>query len=508
VRAGRWWGSTGAASSSWRSSPAPPRCPTIRPGVRSTGRWAAAATSGSGTRRTWSGPGTGRASTATCRGSGWRRPARTCRWRRRGRPPRSAAPRCDCWCGALPRRAVTSSLRFGRAGAAWYERRRDGGAVPVGRHTAALRHRSLLRQSRARVRGDVRRRAGAVPRLGARLGDRGRQPGGGRWHPAPQPRRAGRPPVRAAARRQLHAPGGQQCPTGPARHVRARRGGAAVPVVHGADHVRVGLRRVADRHSRDRARRCQRRDLRLPRPAADPWPGRAELVERGRGAADRAALLVAAGRDAPRAGERLVGGAPAGLRRRRAGRDPVPATPAAAARPPLPGRHAARSHPPRLDHCRDGLRASGRRAPAPVPFGAPSSRLWRAAVSPHGRTAPHGASRAYRQRSRASEVVRVHRVDVGIVGAGPTGLFAAYYAGFRGLSSALIDALPEAGGQVSAMYPEKQIFDVAGFPAIRGRDLVANLVQQAAPFRPTYLLGRAATELSYEDGRPVLGLDN
>lgn len=101
----------------------------------------------------------------------------------------------------------------------------------------------------------------------------------------------------------------------------------------------------------------------------------------------------------------------------------------------------------------------------------------------------------------------MHRVDVGIVGAGPTGLFAAYYAGFRGLSSALVDALPEAGGQVAAMYPEKQIFDVAGFPAIRGRDLVANLVAQAAPFRPTYLLGRAATELSYDDGRPVLGLD-
>lgn len=102
----------------------------------------------------------------------------------------------------------------------------------------------------------------------------------------------------------------------------------------------------------------------------------------------------------------------------------------------------------------------------------------------------------------------VHRVDVGIVGAGPTGLFAAYYAGFRGLSTALIDALPEAGGQVAAMYPEKQIYDVAGFPAIRGRDLIANLVQQAAPFRPTYLLGRAATELSYEDGRPLLGLDS
>src|SRR6266536_2750046 len=66
-------------------------------------------------------------------------------------------------------------------------------------------------------------------------------------------------------------------------------------------------------------------------------------------------------------------------------------------------------------------------------------------------------------------------VDLAIVGAGPTGLFAAYYAGFRGLSTVVIDALPEPGGQVTAMYPEKMIYDVAGFPAIRGRDLVHNL---------------------------------
>ena len=80
-------------------------------------------------------------------------------------------------------------------------------------------------------------------------------------------------------------------------------------------------------------------------------------------------------------------------------------------------------------------------------------------------------------------------VDMAIVGAGPTGLFAAYYAGFRGLSVVLVDALPEPGGQVTAMYPEKMIFDVAGFPAIRGRDLVTNLVEQAAQFNPGYLLG-------------------
>ncbi|MEU6857373.1 NAD(P)/FAD-dependent oxidoreductase [Glycomyces sp. NPDC046736] len=97
-------------------------------------------------------------------------------------------------------------------------------------------------------------------------------------------------------------------------------------------------------------------------------------------------------------------------------------------------------------------------------------------------------------------------VDLAIVGAGPTGLFAAYYAGFRGLSTAVIDALPEAGGQITAMYPEKQILDVAGFPSIKGRDLVDNLLRQAAPFSPDYLLGRQARRLDYEDGEPVLEL--
>jgi thioredoxin reductase (NADPH) len=75
------------------------------------------------------------------------------------------------------------------------------------------------------------------------------------------------------------------------------------------------------------------------------------------------------------------------------------------------------------------------------------------------------------------------------------GLFGAYYAGVRGLSTAVLDSLPEPGGQITAMYPEKAIFDVAGFPAIRGRELVANLVAQAAPFAPVYLLGERAVGL-------------
>lgn len=93
-----------------------------------------------------------------------------------------------------------------------------------------------------------------------------------------------------------------------------------------------------------------------------------------------------------------------------------------------------------------------------------------------------------------------HEVDLLVVGAGPTGLFAAYYAGFRGMSVALVDALPEPGGQVTAMYPEKMIFDVAGFPEIRGRDLIAALVEQAEQYGPRYLLGRPAVSLSDVDG--------
>src|SRR5579875_4231448 len=88
-----------------------------------------------------------------------------------------------------------------------------------------------------------------------------------------------------------------------------------------------------------------------------------------------------------------------------------------------------------------------------------------------------------------------HSVDVLIVGAGPVGLFGAYYAGVRTLTTAVLDSLEEPGGQITAMYLEKAIFDVAGFPAIKGRDLVDQLLAQAAPFKPTYLLGHQAVGL-------------
>ena len=78
------------------------------------------------------------------------------------------------------------------------------------------------------------------------------------------------------------------------------------------------------------------------------------------------------------------------------------------------------------------------------------------------------------------------------IGAGPVGLFGAYYAGARGLRVAVVDSLSQLGGQVTAMYPEKQIYDVAGFPAVTGRRLVADLVAQAGQYDPCYLLGQEA----------------
>lgn len=98
--------------------------------------------------------------------------------------------------------------------------------------------------------------------------------------------------------------------------------------------------------------------------------------------------------------------------------------------------------------------------------------------------------------------------DILIIGAGPSGLYGAYYAGFRGLRVTVLDVLPQCGGQISAMYPEKPIFDIAGFPSVRGRDLVDNLVAQAAPYGVRYLLGERAVDLAHDlDGRPVVRTD-
>lgn len=79
-----------------------------------------------------------------------------------------------------------------------------------------------------------------------------------------------------------------------------------------------------------------------------------------------------------------------------------------------------------------------------------------------------------------------------IIGAGPVGLYAAFQAGMRGMRPVIIDAQPRIGGQCGALYPDREILDAPGFPAISARDLVEKLKDQLAPFDPLYVLGRRA----------------
>ena len=78
--------------------------------------------------------------------------------------------------------------------------------------------------------------------------------------------------------------------------------------------------------------------------------------------------------------------------------------------------------------------------------------------------------------------------DITIIGGGPTGLFAAFYAGMRGTSCRIVDSLPELGGQLAALYPEKYIYDVGGFAKVLAKDLVKGLVEQALQFEPDVVL--------------------
>lgn len=100
--------------------------------------------------------------------------------------------------------------------------------------------------------------------------------------------------------------------------------------------------------------------------------------------------------------------------------------------------------------------------------------------------------------------------DVTIVGAGPVGLFAAFYAGLRTMKVKVIDALAEPGGQLAALYPDKFIYDVAGFPAVKAKALVDQLVEQAMQYGPTVCLGEQAmtlTPLPGDAGGYVIGSD-
>src|SRR5438105_3076131 len=94
--------------------------------------------------------------------------------------------------------------------------------------------------------------------------------------------------------------------------------------------------------------------------------------------------------------------------------------------------------------------------------------------------------------------------DITIIGGGPTGLFALFYAGMRGATAQIVDALPELGGQLTALYPEKYIFDVAGYPKILAKDLVKALAEQAAQFKFPAFLNQNVSGLETEDDHLVL----
>ncbi len=100
--------------------------------------------------------------------------------------------------------------------------------------------------------------------------------------------------------------------------------------------------------------------------------------------------------------------------------------------------------------------------------------------------------------------MRHERRDLTIIGAGPTGLFALFYAGMRGATAQIVDALDQPGGQLAALYPEKLIFDVAGFPEVLAKDLVTQLERQAARFGQPVHCGQTVTGLDTEDDHFVL----
>lgn len=89
--------------------------------------------------------------------------------------------------------------------------------------------------------------------------------------------------------------------------------------------------------------------------------------------------------------------------------------------------------------------------------------------------------------------------DITIIGGGPTGMFAAFYAGIRNAKVKIIDALPMLGGQVSLLYPEKTIYDVAGFPGITGEKFIAQLHQQMAYFDQTICLNEKVEQVERVD---------
>ena len=105
-----------------------------------------------------------------------------------------------------------------------------------------------------------------------------------------------------------------------------------------------------------------------------------------------------------------------------------------------------------------------------------------------------------------ADSVMEHEVrDITIIGGGPTGLYAAFYAGMRERTVRIIDSLPELGGQLMALYPEKYIYDVGGFPKVLAKDLARELIAQATQFSPEIVLDEEVLTLGRREDEILLG---
>src|SRR3954447_12378810 len=96
--------------------------------------------------------------------------------------------------------------------------------------------------------------------------------------------------------------------------------------------------------------------------------------------------------------------------------------------------------------------------------------------------------------------------DLAIIGAGPVGLFASFYAGLRQMSVKLIDSLDVLGGQLITLYPEKYIYDVAGFPRILAKELAHNLVEQGMQYGAIACLGEQVRMLRLDEATRLFDL--
>ncbi|OYT71741.1 MAG: ferredoxin--NADP(+) reductase [Armatimonadetes bacterium JP3_11] len=103
--------------------------------------------------------------------------------------------------------------------------------------------------------------------------------------------------------------------------------------------------------------------------------------------------------------------------------------------------------------------------------------------------------------------MNIELYDITIIGGGPVGLFGAFYAGLRGMRTKIIDSLPELGGQLTALYPEKYVYDMPGFPEVLAKDLAAQMIRQAMRFKPTVCLEERAEQLQRTENGWVIITD-